>query len=378
MWRAIRNTAKQLTGLMVAGSQLGEVMRRTFIVVFAMLAVGPARADFTDSDAAAMAATSPAVAASLHSLETTIDSLPADVRDSTRDALLSDTPCIAYRRGETAASRQAVIDTLLREKFISDAAAARSLYGYPVRADKTCLHVVAPLRATPGSEEGSHHAWPGGLADHIAFNLHAAEDMVIRYRQLTDEPKAIDTAALTAAVLWHDWAKRLVLHWSEQGIVSYESPIGGTSSHHVIGLAEAMARGLPAKEIAIQACAHQAPDNDHDVKVVGWLRAAAIIAHADPVALGVLKPAEGGGFTMAVTLECRIHNMSDGNWVVGVPAVKHAQLVLDRLVPQLGYEAGAPRTRRFMLRALSVYGAERFDMVDDAEALKLLQALGRD
>lgn len=354
-------------------------MRRCFIVFVAMLAVGPASADFTDSDAASMAASSPAVTRSLGTLATAVEYLPADVRDATRDALLSDSPCIAYRRGETAASRQAVIDTLLREKLISDAAAAaRSLYGYPVRADKTCLHVVAPLRATPGSEESSHHAWPGGLADHIAFNLHAAEDMVIRYRQLTDEPKAIDTAALTAAVLWHDWAKRLVLHWSEQGIVSYESPIGETSSHHVIGLAEAMARGLPAKEIAIQACAHQAPENDRDAKVVGWLRAAAIIAHIDPVALGVLKPAEGGGFTMAVTLECRIHNMSDGNWVVGVPAMKHAQLVLDRLVPQLGYEAGAPRTRRFMLRALSVYGAERFDMVDDTEALKLLQALGRD
>lgn len=351
-------------------------MRCGLLLVGLLLAATPALAGFSDADAAAIAAQSPAVTKSLTTIRAAIKKLPGDLRGKTQDALLGPGTCIAYRANETEQSRQAVVDELVRQGFAANATdAARSLYGYPVKADGRCVHVAAPFLATPGSEEGSHHAWPGGLADHVAFNLHAADDLVTRYRAVTQESKALDAATLDAAVLWHDWAKRLVLHWGDEGVVSYETQIAGTLSHHVIGLAEAMARGLPAREILIQVCAHAAPANDSDAKVTGWLRAAAIIAHADPVALGVLKPAAGGGFTLTVTPECRIHNLSDGNWVVGVPAMRHAQAVLAKLVPQLGYQPGEARTRRFILTALATYGAERFDMVDEAEALKLLRDL---
>lgn len=346
-------------------------MRYGILLVALFLAAMPAQAEFSDSDAAAMAVASPAVTKSAAAIDAAINSLPADLRDKTRDALLTD-GCIAYRTGETPETQKAVVAELIRQGFASDAAAlTRSLYGYAAHTDATCVHITAPFLATPGSN-GSHHGWPGGLADHIAFNLHVADDLVVRYRQAMDDPTAFDSGTLRAAVLWHDWAKRLVLHWSEEGIVSSESQIAGTLAHHVIGLAEAMARHLPAKMILVQACAHDAPSGDSDPKVIGWLRAAAIIAHVDPVKAGYLK---GGasGYAADFAPECRLHTMSDANWVFAVPAMKHAQAVLTKLAPQLGYKDD--EARRFILRALSTYGAERFGVIDEGEALKLLKQL---
>jgi hypothetical protein len=334
-----------------------------------LLMIAPAQAEFSGSDAAAIAAASPAVAQSVKTIETTIAALPQDLRAPTEDGLLASDTCIAYRRGETAESRRAVVDELMRQGLATDAAAtARTLYEYPVKTDATCVHTALPFLATPGSEEDSHHSWPGGLADHIAFNLHAAHDMVTRYSTLTDH--TYDRGTLDAAVLWHDWAKRLEFAWSDKGVVSYETTIGGTSSHHVIGLAEAMARGLPVQEILVQVCAHQAPSNDHDAKVIGWVRAAAIIARVDPVARGYLK-SSADGYALTIRPECRIHNLSDGNWVYAVPAAQHAKAIIARLAPQAGHKDD----RRFLEQALSYYGAERFDLLTDAEALKLLQDL---
>jgi hypothetical protein len=331
----------------------------------AVVAAVPAAAGFSDREAAGLAAQSPAVQQSLKTIATAIDRLPATLQPQTRDGLLADATCIAYRKGETVETQRAVIADLVRAGYVSDAAAAtRSLYGYPVKADATCIHTAVAFVATPGSEEDSHHSWPGGLADHTAFNLNVADDLVTRYSALAGPQ--FDTASLEAGVLWHDWAKRLVLHWGDDGVVSYESRIAGTASHHVIGLAEAMARALPPREVLIQVCAHQAPESDRDAKVIGWIKAAAIIARIDPVAHGYLKP----DATLDVRPECRLNNLSDGNWVYGVPAAEHAKAVITRLAPQLGRN-----DRRFLEQALSFYGAERFDLASDSEALALLRAL---
>lgn len=340
---------------------------RRFVAVL-LLTAAPACAGFTAQDAVAIATASPAVKASLATIDTAIARLPADLSAPTRDGLLGAATCIAYRKGETADRRKAVVDALLREHYVSDGAAAtRSLYGYPAVTDATCIHTASPFLATPGSEEDSHHSWPGGLADHTAFNLHVADDLAARYSALTST--AYDTGALDAGVLWHDWAKRLVLFWGENGVVSYESPIAGTSSHHVIGLAEAMARNLPVREILVQACAHQAPATETDAKVIGWIKAAAIIAGVDPVAKGYLK---AGGTALEIRPECRINNLSDGNWVYAVPAAQHAKQMIARLAPEAGHKSD---DRRFLETALSTYGAERFDAITDAEALALLKAL---
>lgn len=339
-----------------------------WFVAAVLLTIAPALAGFTDSDAVAIAARSPAVKKSVATIETTIARLPAEMQSQTRDGLLADASCIAYRKGETPESQRAVIAALQSAGYVSDpAAATRSLYGYPVKADAACVRTSAPLLATPGCEEDCHHDWPGGLADHTAFNLHVAEDLVSRYGALTGA--AYDTGALNAGVLWHDWAKRLMLHWSDNGIVSYESPIAGTSGHHIIGVAEAMARGLPAREILVQVCAHQSPSNETDAKVIGWIKAAAIIARVDPVAKGYLK---AGGAAFEVRPECRFNNMADGNWVYGVPAARHAKAMILRLAPEVGRK---PDDRAFLEYALSYYGAERFDIASDAEAVKLLKDL---
>lgn len=351
-------------------------MRCAVVILGLVLTSASAWAGFSDRDAAAMASSSPAAGQAMQILETALRGLPEAQQAQTRDGLLVADSCVVYRTGEDEAVRRQVVSALMREGFATDeAAAARSLYGYPVRSDADCLHKSMPFLAATGGGETDHHAWPGGLAYHTAFNLLVAQDLLRRYRQFADTPQALDETDLTAAVLWHDWAKQLLYHWSDTGIVSYESSIAGTGAHHIIGLAEAMARNLPASQIAFQACAHHAPDGADDQAVVGYLRAAAIIARVDPVARGYLRRV-GDGFAADNGPECRIDYLSDQNWVSAEPALRHARAVLIKLAVSLGYTSQA-RQKRFVWQALSYYGADRFDMIDERTAFDLLLQMQR-
>lgn len=345
-----------------------------YAVLCLLLAATPAAAGITDSDAAAMAALSPLAARSQQILATATDALPPDLQAQTREGLLVADSCIIYRANENDRLRHEVVADLIRQGFVADEAVAfRSLYGYPVRDDGTCKHKPAPLLATTGGVETDHHSWPGGLAGHIAFNLEIARDLMARYRAESGEARAFDETALVAAVLWHDWAKQVLYRWSNDGIVSYESKIAGTGAHHIIGLAEAMARRLPTRMIVIQACAHDADER----AVISYLRAAAIIARVDPVARGYVMAAAGGGFATDIGPECRISFLSDQNWAYAEPALLHARTVLARLIPKLGYRSDPAAAERFTWWALSYYGADRFDLADEVSALGLLQDLQR-
>jgi hypothetical protein len=61
-----------------------------------------------------------------------------------------------------------------------------------------------------------------------------------------------------------------------------------TGGHHIMSVAETMARGLPPILVITQAAAHSAPTLANEYKVVNWLRAAAILAQIDPMATGYL------------------------------------------------------------------------------------------
>src|SRR5215471_14748125 len=61
-----------------------------------------------------------------------------------------------------------------------------------------------------------------------------------------------------------------------------------TGGHHMMSIAEAMARGLAPDVVITIASAHSTPTSGNEYKVVNWLRAAAIMAQVDPVARGYL------------------------------------------------------------------------------------------
>ncbi len=165
------------------------------------------------------------------------------------------------------------------------------------------------------------------------------------------EGATIDRDSLAAAILWHDWAKALVLRWRADGATEPEVQVAGTGAHHILGLSEVMLRGFAPGQIVAQACAHAAPTGDGLARVQSWLDAAAVIARTD-----------GTAYRAAASPVCLISHLSDQNWILSDEAVQQADAWLDAQAPSLGFDPVGDRTRyRLCLRApvLAWLGAER-------------------
>ena len=163
-------------------------------------------------------------------------------------------------------------------------------------------------------------------------------------------------------VIWHDWAKIIVFQWKPDGTELDELPIAGTAAHHILGLAETMKRGLPADLVVAQASAHAAPVLANESKVVNWIRAAATIARVDPIAQGYLIRNDKGELHVAkFRIEDSIHNLSDADFVVSIPALATADSVLKQLGKEFGFDpADTGRYNNgFRNRVLSALSAER-------------------
>jgi len=257
----------------------------------------------------------------------------------------------------------------------------------------------------------SHHAYPGGLPVHEAFNnlsnLSFANNYRLIYGQtnrnglpvINPEHKLhsdiyISDDLLIAAPIWHDWAKSIVFQWHTDGTEFSELNFGGngktdsygalgdskTASHHIISLAEAMKRRLSPEFVITQACAHSAPTLGNEYKVVNWLRAAAIMAQIDPVAqgylffdyqnhlrlpsvrrLGSINLTESNSSPTNLLAEYALHNLSDADFVVTIPAITIDQILLLKIAPLFGYDPTDQTTyiKQFRHPVLSYLSAER-------------------
>jgi hypothetical protein len=348
-----------------------------------------------------IAAASPAVTQARGELHRMIRRLKdARVRAITRDAIERADTCIAHRRNLTEADRLDILDRLIQAGLIEPlgpdpAARARRLAGVfpPVDRDGgDCPRLPQPFYAAPGGDAAGHHAWPGGLAMHTALNAQIGNALVRAYG--AQSRQGLDADRVVVAALWHDWAKAIVFQWTSDGAETAEMSLGGagrddddgkpgdsrTGAHHILGLAEAMSKGLPAGEIVVQACAHAQPTDGEAYKIANWLRAAAIIARVDPVARGYLRPdgqgrlrpafAEAGAVASVRdgpwSAECLIHHQSDQNWTFAEPALKAAELVLERLAPRFGYDPNdrARYRNRYRNVVLARLGADRVQMLN--------------
>lgn len=289
------------------------------------------------------------------------------LRRVTADAIDNPATCIRHRAGLSKADQGAIVDRLLVEHLIGPADGqdrARLIAGVfpPVRDDgSACPHLPQPFYAAPGGDGAGHHRWPGGLPLHTALNAQIALALARAYDHQTGLRS--DHDAVIAAALWHDWAKTLVFQWRGDGREFAEIPLGGqgqdddngrpgdshTGAHHILGLAEAMARGLSPTHVLIQACAHAVPTGGQAWKLVNWLRTAAMIARIDPVQRGYLgrdgqgrlvlpTPGDDGVRDMAWRAECLIHFQSDQNWVFAESAANLADTVLARLANRFGHD----------------------------------------
>jgi len=315
-------------------------------------------------------------------------------REATLDAVFNANTCIAHRAGLTDAAKDAIIRQLQRAGLVNLADADSIVGGVkagvfpPVRDEGTaCPHLPLTIEATPGSNFGGHHSYPGGLAVHESFNDQSSINFADTYRgeyahtgpgrlpvaegsRSEPEDGFINQDVILAAPIWHDWAKMMVFQWNADGTEFTELNFGGsgtndnfgaagdsrTGGHHILGVAESMARGLSPELVVTQASAHSAPTLGNEFKVVNWLRAAAIIARIDPVTKGYLVRDAQGNLRLPallalgegvdlpaagqtnLLLEYQIHNLSDADFVNSIPAVTESQVLLRSLAPQFGYD----------------------------------------
>jgi len=357
------------------------------------------------------------------------------IREATLDSFLNPYSCIRQRANVSDAVKNQIIATLTAQNLVNPADAASIAGGLkagifpPVINDgSACPLLPLSFKASPGSNFGGHHSYPGGLAVHESLNdqssINFADTFRGEYGQLGKNrlPIArgsrregdidINQDLVLAAPIWHDWAKRMVFQWNADGTEFTELNFGGagttdnfgapgdsrTGGHHIMSIAETMARGLPPVLVITQASAHSAPTLGNEFKVVNWLRAAAIMAQIDPVAKGYLVLDGSGhlrlpplfGLGAGVSLpaagqanllvEYQIHNLSDADFVNSIPAVTEVQVLLQAIAPKFGFTPSdvANYNNFFRNVVLSYLSPERLMMIYAKQGLdEVVEEVGK-
>jgi hypothetical protein len=279
--------------------------------------------------AAALARRSPLAQATYARVEGLAKSIgDRELRDSVLDLVRGSRP-VYPQRHLTPAARTAVRDALARAGFVAADAPLRGIFPPDTEPDATTA--PQPFWAAPGSGDGSHHAYPGGLAMHESFNASLATSFAASYdaHYFGGRPTVSRDIAIGAA-LYHDVMKTVVFAWNEDGTLLDELTIAGTGGHHVLSGAEAIARGRDPRFVTTLLSAHAAPSLGDEAKVAAWCHAAAIVAGVDPVAYGLLRR-DGARYVLAAEpapLEAFVNHLSDHDYVLSVHA---AHVVTPRL-----------------------------------------------
>jgi hypothetical protein len=271
--------------------------------------------------AAAIAASSPFVTATyarLHGLANSI--ADPELRANVAELLADPKPTFAARYASDE-SRRALLDVCIGAGFVAAGAPLATLF--PANTDGNSA--PQPFWSAAGSYNGSHHAYPGGLAVHECFNATMATEFASTYdATYFGGTQTIDRDIAIGAALYHDVMKTIVFQWNDDGSLFAEGTIGETGAHHVLSGAEAIARGRSPRFVIALLSAHAAPSLGDEAKVVTWCRAAALIAGVDPVTYGLLRH-DGSHLRLApdfVSIEAFVNHLSDHDYVLSVHAMQ--------------------------------------------------------
>ena len=357
-----------------------------------------------NGNAVALAQRSPAVQTAYNFLISQAQSLQdSNLRTQTLDAISNPATCVLHRANVSPAQQQVILQRLLDAGLVDPNDNATFPGGllagvFPaIVADGTaCPQLPQRFYSAPGSVFGGHHSYPGGLPIHESNNDISDVNLAGQYRSVyghgfagfvsldskTPQKKPatkgtvfIDQDIIVGAPIWHDWAKSIVFQWNADGTEFPELNFGGngttdvwgaagnskTGGHHIISIAETMARGLSPAFVITQASAHSNPTSGNEYKVVNWIHTGAIMAQIDPVATGYLIVDSAGrlrlpplrslgdvnladlglGHTNVLAEYC-LHNLSDADFTYSGPAITEAQVVLATLAPRYGYDPSNP------------------------------------
>ena len=347
------------------------------------------------------------------------------LRTQTLDAINNANTCVMHRANLTDAAKGAIVTMLKNQGLVrvsDDATFPGGLKAgvFPplVNDGSKCPQLPQPFYSAPGSVFHGHHSYPGGLPVHESNNDVADVHLAAEYRSVYGRSEAgglpavqqgsgggsdksdifIDQDIIVGAPLWHDWAKPIVFQWNGDGSEFQELNFGGngstdnfgtagdstTGGHHIIGIAEAMKRGLSPAFVITQASAHSTPSSGNEFKVVNWLRAAAIMAQIDPVAAGYLTKDSTGNYRLPalrqlgqinflatspsqtnILVEYELHNLSDADFTFSGPAVTMVETVLAQLAPEFGFSPTNQTNYNlgYRNRVLSSLTAERLQII---------------
>jgi len=413
-------------------------IRATAVLVVATLGASAFGADQTvpgagNNAAIALASKSPIVQSAQRFLIGQAKQIHSDkLRNETLDAINNPSTCVKHRGGLSEADKKQILNALMAQGLVNPADDATFPGGlkagvFPPLLDdgSSCPKLPQMFYSAPGSAYFGHHSYPGGLPVHESNNEVADVHLADEYRGVYGSTGAggfpvVDSNALTAsahsrdksvlyidediivgAPIWHDWGKPMVFQWNADGSEFAELNFGGngvndnygaagdsrTGGHHILGVAEAMKRGLDPAFVITQACAHSAPTSGNEYKVVNWLRAAAIIARIDPVQAGYLTM-DGGKLRLpalralgSISLlpsqtnllaEYTLHNLSDADFTYSGPAVASADLILKTLAAQYGYNPAnvTEYQTKFRNPALSFITGERLLILYSEQGLQ--------
>jgi hypothetical protein len=351
-----------------------------------------------NGNAVALAQKSPAVQTAYNFLISQAQQLQdPSLRAQTLDAISNPSTCVVHRANLTPAQQAAIVQQLLTAGLVDPADNATFPGGLlagvfpPILSDgSACPQLPQTFFSAPGSAFGGHHSYPGGLPIHESNNDSSDVELAGQYRAvyghktagfvamdtklLQKKPETqsegvfLDQDIIVGAPIWHDWAKSIVFQWNADGTEFPELNFGGngttdnngapgnskTGGHHILSIAESIARRLSPAFVITQASAHSNPSLGNEYKVVNWIRAAAIIANIDPVATGYLMIDAHGNprlpalrklgdidFTdqgqTNLLAEYQLHNLSDADFTYSIPAVGETQIILQTLAPLYGY-----------------------------------------
>lgn len=276
---------------------------------------------FTPKD---LAERSPHVTRSFTYLKDTVASIKDAKLRAQVQAILADPAPTVLSRLKDPKDRQEVFSELSAKGFIKDVTADNFLP--PAQApDKT----LQPFHTAPGSGYQSHHPYPGGLVTHTAANLKISLGVYGAYQDVFGF--ALDRDTVVAAQVLHDLHKPWVFAWQPDKSCRTEQIMAATGEHHPLSIAESIHRGLPARVITAQACAHNHPGTPKDeAEVVAWIQAAAIIAGQDPVKAGLLAP-DGQTLPLPRTMENFVIHLGDHDFVLTIPEAKWTIAALGEL-----------------------------------------------
>ena len=186
---------------------------------------------------------------------------------------------------QTDKSKRTVYEKLLNEGLI-DANTVSKENLFPELKKLTII--PQPFFTAPGGSLNEHHYYPGGLVVSTAINVKATIAALYAYKDLYDYVDLYDEAV--AGQLLQACAKPFVYQWYDDFEVTEDYLIAEAKASQVIGLSESIFRNLPVNVIIAQACAGIPLLSAHDEKtIVKAIKAAAIIAGRDPIALGLLS-----------------------------------------------------------------------------------------